>query len=556
MARPHAASQANTIGYLRVSTEEQAKDEMSSLDEQRRAVAGLAERLGRSIGPVFEDPGVSGATAEDRPGFMAMVAHCQAHPRSRSSRGCVLVLNDSRWGRFYDSEEAAYWRVELRRVGWDVRFAEGGETTDPLVEPLLRAVHGTQSTAYREAIRANAKRGARATAEQGYWQTEAPVGYRRQAYRSGQPSRMLGRGERKADDEKVRLTPGPEEERELIVWMFTEYASGRASLGELSRRAREQLPVWKWSRQSIARILRNPAYVGNVVWCRRVHDKLEREEIGNVRDRSEWVIVQDAHPALISHSLFARVHTQLAVNRKTLRATHGGYPLSGLIRCAHCGEPYVGAGGPKGPPGDPDRYRFYRDRGGVEPNVVCAGILGTLQRRLVEPQVLDVIGEVVAQPAVQELIAEEFDRALTSLEGSQRDQRTSLSRDVERLEGERRRIVQAIGRGVLTDADAAGELATLRNRIDTLTAQQDQLRFTDRRTKVLAKERKPLLEMAADFPAMAKRLSGSALRELLRPWLQDAVVNKVNRTLTLTIRRIPKAGMFLLLSPSPGRGSP
>ena len=268
------------------------------------------------------------------------------------------------------------------------------------------------------------------------------------------------------------------------------------------------------------------------------------------------MIAADAHAPLVSRTLFSHVQERLKFNKKHTRSTRGGYSLSGLIRCAHCGEPYVGAGGPKGPPGDPDRYRFYRDRGGVEPNVVCEGHLGTLQRRVVEPKVLEIIGEVVSHPAVQELISDELDRALGNIRGGQENQRSALKAELACLKDSRNRVVQAIGRGVLRDDDASEELETIRQRKEQAGAALEQLTFEKRRSEAAQGEKSRLLKLAADFPKLATRLKGSALRELIRPWLQDGVVDKVQRTLTLTIRRIPDAPPFLRLEPSPGRGSP
>jgi DNA invertase Pin-like site-specific DNA recombinase len=118
---------AAAIGYVRVSTEDQARDGKSSLEDQRLAITALARKLGHTLEPanVFADPGVSGQSAEGRPGFMALIAYCQMHPRPSKAPGAVLVLNDSRFGRFRDPEEATHWRFHLKRLGWHVRFAEG-----------------------------------------------------------------------------------------------------------------------------------------------------------------------------------------------------------------------------------------------------------------------------------------------------------------------------------------------------------------------------------------------------------------------------------------------
>jgi hypothetical protein len=86
---------------------------------------------------VFEDAGVSGAMMEHRSGMRALMASCQANPRSAPA--FVLVLNDSRWGRFERSERATFLRELLEESGWKVRFAELDEFQDDTVRPILRA---------------------------------------------------------------------------------------------------------------------------------------------------------------------------------------------------------------------------------------------------------------------------------------------------------------------------------------------------------------------------------------------------------------------------------
>ena len=112
------------VGYVRVSTAEQAAGKQTSLADQRAAITELAARLGVAIGYVFEDAGVSGATMEFRPGMRGLIESCEASSRASTRPGLVLVLNDSRWGRFPNSEEATYWRFRLEKCGWLLRFAE------------------------------------------------------------------------------------------------------------------------------------------------------------------------------------------------------------------------------------------------------------------------------------------------------------------------------------------------------------------------------------------------------------------------------------------------
>jgi DNA invertase Pin-like site-specific DNA recombinase len=550
LAVPVSASVPDVIGYARVSTESQAVEDKSSLADQRAAISALAARLGRTLDPahVFEDAGASGQTA-DRPGFMRLLAYCADHARPRHNPGLILVLNDSRFGRFADPEDATYWRVELKKRGWLVRFVENDDTEDSLTRNVLRAIHSAQASAYVQAVKANAQRGARGTAAQGYWQNEAPLGYRRVAT-GPSGTRVLQPGQRKADDEKVRLGLGPEREHEIVRWMFERYASGEVSLGMLVHELAQRLPERRWSRGTVGAILRNPAYAGDVVWCRRPHDKMERQE-RPTRSREEWVIKPDAHAAVVSHDLFAAVQARLALNKRQTRAVAGTYALTGLMHCAHCGRPYIGGGGPKGPPGDPRRYRFYKDSG----ECAAEGYLGTLQQRIIEPRVVRAIADVVRQPAIQHAIVEALDEALGRATEDQHNELRLNQVELERLRKERERLIAAVASGILRGDEVRDHMAAVRQRLDAVTANIEQLRFAERQHTALASEREQMLRLATDFPALARKLSGPALRELVRPWLQDALVDKERRTVTMTIRRVPAASTFVLLSGPPGRGS-
>jgi DNA invertase Pin-like site-specific DNA recombinase len=58
----------SVLGYTRVSTTEQAADDRSSLDTQRRKIAAAAELSGLTVDEFIEEPGVSGSKPlADRP---------------------------------------------------------------------------------------------------------------------------------------------------------------------------------------------------------------------------------------------------------------------------------------------------------------------------------------------------------------------------------------------------------------------------------------------------------------------------------------------------------
>jgi DNA invertase Pin-like site-specific DNA recombinase len=554
---PAPIAGVRTLAYIRVSTEQQATDQRTSLGEQRAAVLLRAKQLGITLDPsaIFEDPGASGATAEGRPGFMAMLAYCEGHPRSPSNAGTVLVLNDSRFGRFEDPEEATYWRVLLRRLGWIVRFCEGDDIENTTARMIVRSIGSAQASEYRENLKRTARRATRATAEQGRWQNKAPLGFRRLATRADGLQRVLEAGHRKADDETTRLTPGPDAEQALVRFIFETYASGTVSLNGLYQQMVRRWPNRRWAHNTINTILKNPAYVGDVVWCRRPHDAHERRA-RRIRPREEWVVVQGAHPPLVSRALFEACRARLAINKIEKRATAGGYPLSGMIVCGTCDSPFIGGGGRRGPDGDLDRFRFYRD-GATDRRVPCPGRLMTLRKRWLEPLVIGEIAKVVADKRVQAVIAEELDRTLAMLTDNGTARQAALRKEREQIGRQRDRIVAMVAADALSERDVRKQMAEVRSQLEAIESEIEQLQFSERRTSGVAELRDRLLSLAADFPALAKRASGPALRELIRPWLAKAVLDKKTHVLTLHIRKVPDVmGLGLSGIPSHSLAAP
>jgi site-specific DNA recombinase len=547
----------DTLGYIRVSTEQQATDQKTSLADQRKAITQRATQVGRVLeaSAVFEDAGKSGATADGRPAFMAMLAHCQANPRPASNRGKIFVLNDSRFGRFDDPEDATYWRIVFKKLGWLVEFCESDDVQDPVARGVLRFIGSAQASEYRANLKRTAKRSARSTAERGLWQQEAPFGYRRVGTRADGATRVLEIGQRKAQDEESRLTQGPEQEQRAVRWMFESYAGGGLSLGALAREMAIQFPSRKWSRSTVGATLRNPAYTGDVIWCRRVTDKIERLE-RTVRDRSEWVVTLDAHPPLVTRELFEAVKVRMASNKRLTTATVGGYPLTGLITCDQCGKHFAGGGGKRGPPHDIDRHRFYKDTGGTMRVPVCSPPITTLRKRWLEETVIAAVSRAAADPKVQSLIRAELERVFLSASRSDGDKRAAMESEGKRLLERQKRLVDAITNGTVTEAEARSKLADIRVQISANDSEIHRIQFADRSPISTQEEIERIIANAQNVPAQLKRLSGAALREVIRPWIAKAVIDKKKRLLTLTLWRIPGAETVFQLNNRAAPDSP
>ena len=529
------------VGYIRVSTDQQATDDRTSLEDQRAAIIARAAKLGLTVGAWFEDRGVSGATAQKRPGFMSLVAACESQSKLAASPGVVLALNDSRFGRFPDPKEQAYWQVRLGMAGWKVRFCDGDDIADGVGRDVVRLVGAAQASEYRENLRRNTQRGMKGSTERGFWCRREPFGYRRKVILPAGRERILEPGQRKASDERVTLIPH-DEEAVTVRRIFQHYDSGKHSMRSISRWLKEHAPSRIWSPHAVQIILNNGTYCGDMLSGRR---SSSAEQYGK----------QDSHPAIINRELFARVQRRLKANREQPRRARSPWALSGLVACEHCGEPYS-AGGLGSWRKDGSRTQFYMDRGGrdsTKGGKRCAGPIGTVSKHLLEGAVLDTVQAELSKPMTQRRIQAAVDRFLKSM-GSSVDSGAQAARaEVAKLEARQGRLVAAIADGTLTNAEAGKQLTALRLQLDAAKQRVHESAFERRRTAVGKSERDRLVAMATDFGAAAKTLDGAELRDLLKPWLASATFDKRTRTLTVAIRRVPaSAPLFTVPAPAPG----
>jgi len=126
-----ACKRLKAVGYVRVSTEEQA-DSGLGLDAQRAAIRATAERMGMEVVQWFADEGVSGGTIDGRLGLLdAMDA---------MKRGMILLV--ARRDRLARDAMLACWieKEVAKRFGRIVSVAGEGTDNDDPTSVLLRRI--------------------------------------------------------------------------------------------------------------------------------------------------------------------------------------------------------------------------------------------------------------------------------------------------------------------------------------------------------------------------------------------------------------------------------
>lgn len=225
------------VGYVRVSTQDQAR-EGHSLAAQRRRIAAYCEAQGWDLVETYADEGVSGTTI-DRPGFTAML------DRALSDEGVdrIVFLKLDRLGRCAWRMGEVRERIERRGVGL-VSITEQFDTSTSMGRffwTLLAAFAEFE----RDMIRDRASLGLDEKARRGHgWVTgRPPFGYR------------AGAGD---------LLPHLAE-ADVVRLIFAAAASGEPPASIARRLSTPGVPgpgTSGWTRAAVRRVIRNPVYAG------------------------------------------------------------------------------------------------------------------------------------------------------------------------------------------------------------------------------------------------------------------------------------------------------
>lgn len=290
--------------YVRMSTELQ----QYSPENQSEVIKRYAASHGLEIVKTYADHGRSGLNISGRDGLRQLLNDVEAGTAAFSS---VLVYDVSRWGRFQDADESAYYEYILKRSSIAVHYcAEQFENDGSLSSDLLKAVKRTMAGEYSRELSCKVFAGQCRLIEMGFRQG-GPAGYglRRQLVdRNGIAKTLLDRGDRKSfQTDRVILVPGPDNEVAVVREIYERFVH----LGEVESQIADLLNQRgilsdlrrRWTRATIHQILTNPKYVGTNVY-NRLSFKLKLKRIKNPPDM--WITREGAFEPIVSAELFVQ----------------------------------------------------------------------------------------------------------------------------------------------------------------------------------------------------------------------------------------------------------
>jgi DNA invertase Pin-like site-specific DNA recombinase len=288
--------------YVRMSTDHQ----QYSTANQSQAIREYADRHGFQIQKTYEDSGKSGLNLDDRDALKRLIDDVQ---NGMAEFSTILVYDVSRWGRFQDADESAYYEYLCKRAGISVRYcAEQFENDGSPVSTIVKGVKRAMAGEYSRELSVKVFAGQRRLIELGYRQG-GPAGYglRRQLIdQNGLIKGELVRGEHKSiQTDRIVLIPGPDEEIETIRLVYEAFVSKGKSETEIAEQLNGKGALTDlgrpWTRATVHQILINEKYIGNNVW-NRCSCKLKGRRIYNPPER--WVRHDQAFEAIVDEKTF------------------------------------------------------------------------------------------------------------------------------------------------------------------------------------------------------------------------------------------------------------
>jgi DNA invertase Pin-like site-specific DNA recombinase len=305
----NSSSLTPAASYVRNSTEHQKY----SLENQQQIIETYAATNGFSVIRTYSDSAKSGVLFRNRKALQQLISDVV---HKRAPYKAILVYDVSRWGRFQDTDESAYYEFLCKSAGIPVHycaeiFMNDGRLPSLIMKALKRAMAGEYSRELGVKIYAAQKRMVRL----GFRQGAGPgYGLRRLLITGDRcPKQVLAQGERKGlASDRVILIPGPKEEvdcvREIYNMFIVQRMTFHAIARELNRRGIPHKGATKWDHRRIYAVLTKPKYAGFNVYGRLTQRLYTPPRL---TPESEWTVTPGAFEAIVEPTMFAEAQRVL-----------------------------------------------------------------------------------------------------------------------------------------------------------------------------------------------------------------------------------------------------
>lgn len=369
MLKPRAGS-IPVAQYLRMSTEHQRY----STDNQRIEIDRYAESHGMKIVATYEDSGKSGLTLWGRPGLQKMLDDVS---NTRREFEAILVFDVSRWGRFQDVDESAYYEFVCRRAGVPVLYCAEpfGDVPGPM-SIVIKSVKRAMAAEYSRELGAKVFAGQSLLARRGFHMGGfAGFGLKRVLVSdTGEVKGDLGRRQLKSiQTDRVVLALGDPFDCGLVRLIFHLFVKRKMPEADIARQLNwggypSRTGMQPWRSEMVRAVLRNERYTGTALYARR-SCSLKTPWHENPPER--WVRVENAFPAVVSREIFEAARAGLEARNRHYWSDH---EMLDVVRRIHDKYGDVTPGLMMKEPGAPQTTLFILHFGSMADACEAAGI--------------------------------------------------------------------------------------------------------------------------------------------------------------------------------------
>lgn len=483
--------------YLRKSRMEEGLETEEVLQRHRQGLNECAREHGLDIVDYYPEV-VSGESLYGRPQMLRMLERVEA---GRYDAVLCMDLDRLSRGRMKDQGIIldAFRDSGTLIVTPDKVYDLSDEIDDELAE-----FKTFMSRREYKLINKRLRRGLKRSIQDGCYVANAPYGYKKITV-----------------DRRPTLEPYEPEAR-FVRLMFDMYIRGYGCTviaGQVNAMGARPHRSAAFSRSSVAKILRNPTYIGKIVWDQKTHIKKNtkgnQKHITIYNPKEKWTITDGLHPPIIEKEVYDKVQGIMdgryhpSRNDGTVKS-----PLVGLVKCANCGG---------------NMQRLFC-KNGQEQYLACMkkGCCASAKLELVESRVISHLQDVLERIQLEQ---PEHSQDLTPLE----DAVANISRELTAVNRQKVRLHELLELGEY-------DLPTYRER---MAAVKDKLADVERRLD----EAQRRLDQAKSYEPAVQAEKIKAVLDAY--WLSDtphrnALLHSVVEVITYHKEKKTKPGDFEL----------
>lgn len=325
--------------YCRLSDEDRDKinktDDSDSIVNQRSMCLKYADQNGWNIVDIYSDDDFSGA-GTFRPDFERLIKDCES-----GKINLVLCKSQSRFSR--DMGVIEYY-LHNKFLEWGVRFVSIVDNADTSIEAnkKSRQINGLINEWYLDDLSQNIKKSLRNKREDGLFMGSfAPYGYDR------------------SEENYHKLVIDPVA-AEVVKKIFKMYADGygyhriceylnnnnilprsvyKKQKGSKFVCSNCDLETVRWNPDTVAQILRNEVYIGNLVQGKTTYVSYKNHKKKSV-SANEWCRIPNTHEPIIDMETWNKVQSILGTHYKVTKTGQINY-FTRKVYCSCCGKAFM-----------------------------------------------------------------------------------------------------------------------------------------------------------------------------------------------------------------------